>query len=573
MAAIRPGGCLASTPPSTPTPQTYIYLPLLSRGGSQVCFVAEPRTGPRPLAVRFTNTSTGLTAPYTATWQFGDGQVGAGDTITHTYQAAGAYTVTLTLETKGSRAPGQRQTTSVVSKAEGGASFAAAPRSGVSPLAVQFTDTTPGQAGTPHYWTFGDGTSSSEVSPRHTYTQAGQYTVTLTLMTESENLQHREPNFITVDPAEVPAVTFSADVTNGTVPLTVKLTDATPGFAAYLHTWDFGDGQQETVNQVPWIWHTYTAAGDYTVTLTIQAPSGAISGVRKSYIHAQPQVLPVSFNAVPRSGGVPLMVSFSNTTPNAAGYQPTWDFGDGTTSSDVDPVHTYVHAGSYTVTLTLRNAYGASSHSEPAYITVDPGMINVPVAGRYIVSDATSPAAAIAGHFDPYPPLASSAGGSVVFSTAGYTVGRAYLAADIPQVQGTVSAARLRVHGCRFATPGLPAGTMVLNAGTWSGALPDTGAQKPTFWTAFAANRTVGTAPAGEVQNGTGCIPGGELVVPLDPAYLHPGQTLRLVLRDSQDTADLTTLYPAAADPQGRGLNLELEHLGTPSAWVELTVR
>jgi PKD repeat protein len=573
VAGARPGACLANTPPSTPTPQTYIYLPMVSRGGSQVCFSAEPRTGPRPLAVRFTNTSIGLTAPYTATWQFGDGQVASGDAITHTYQAAGAYTVTLTLETKGSRVSKTETNYIIVSEPEGGASFTATPRSGASPLAVQFTDTTPGQASTPHYWTFGDGTSSAEVSPRHTYTQAGQYTVTLTLMTEGENLQRGEPNFITVYPAEVPAVTFSADVTSGTVPLTVKLTDSTPGMAAYMHIWDFGDGQQETVNQVPWIWHTYAAAGDYTVTLTIQAPAGVISSTRKAYIHVQPQVLPVSFSASPRTGGLPLMVSFRDTTPNAAGYQSTWNFGDGATSSDVDPVHTYGHAGSYTVTLTLRNAYGASSHSEPAYITVDPTMINVPVVGRYLVSDAPSPAAAIAGEFDPYPPLASSAAGSVVFSTAGYTIGRGYLAADVPPLQGTISAARLRFPGCRFGTAGLPASTVVLNVGTWSGGLPDSGAQKPAFWSAFADGQVVGTAPAGPAQNGVGCIPNGELLVTLDPSYVRSGQTLRLVLRDSQDTVDLTASYPATADPQGRGLDLGLLHLDQPSAWLELTVR
>ena len=276
------GSCLADTPSPTATPQALIYLPLVrASGGPQICFDATPRAGTRPLAVRFSNTSLGVTQPYSATWDFGDGQVGAGGVVTHTYTAAGVYSVTLALETRSGTVRRTEPGFVVVSEPEDGASFTATPRSGASPLVVQFTDTTPGQANTPHYWTFGEGTSSSEVAPRHTYTQAGQYTVTLTLMTEGENLQRREPNFITVYPAQVPDVTFNADVTSGTVPLRVKLTDTTPGMADYMHTWDFGDGQQESVNRVPWIWHTYTAAGDYTVTLTIQAPSGAISGNRR----------------------------------------------------------------------------------------------------------------------------------------------------------------------------------------------------------------------------------------------------------------------------------------------------
>ena len=178
-------------------------------------------------------------------------------------------------------------------------------------------------------------------------------------MTESENLQRREPNFITVS-REVPAVTFSADVTNGTVPLTVKLTDATPGMAAYLHTWDFGDGQQETVNQVPWIWHTYTAAGDYTVTLTIQAPSGAISGVEELHPRATagPARLVQCDSTHGRRAADGLLQGHDakcRWLPAGMGF---WRWDD---LVDLDPVHTYVHAGSYTVTLTLRNAYGATA--------------------------------------------------------------------------------------------------------------------------------------------------------------------------------------------------------------------
>ncbi len=53
----------------------------------------------------------------------------------------------------------------------------------------------------------------------------------------------------------------------------------------------------------------------------------------------------------------------------------------------------------------------------------------------------------------------------------------------------------------------------------------------------------------------------------------HNMRVFRLVLRDSQDTVDLTSSYPVTSEPQGRGLNLELLHLDAPSAWLELTVR
>jgi PKD repeat protein len=574
LLAQPPRSCQAGTLPPTATPPVLIYLPLIQGSGSvQICFDAGPLTGDRPLTVRFTDTSLGVAPPYTAAWDFGDGQTGVGEVVTHTYTAAGVYSVTLALETRAGTLRHTERGLVTVSEPDDGASFTATPRSGASPLIVEFTDTTVGQSGTPHYWTFGDGTSSAEIAPHHTYTETGQYTVTLTLMTDGANLQHRAPNFITVYPAPVPEAIFGADVTSGTVPLKVKLTDTTPGMSAYLHRWDFGDGQEESTHQVPWVWHTYTAAGQYTVTLAIQAPGETISGTRQAYIHVQPPDLPVSFTATPRTGGAPLAVSFTNTTPDPARYQAAWDFGDGATSSDSDPRHVYAHAGSYTVTLTMRDTYGSSAHAEASYITVDPRLVNVPVAGRSIVSDAATPLAALAGQFDPYPPPATLASGSVVFSTAGYTVGRAYLAAEIPELGGAVAAARLRLRGCRFATPGLPASTLIANPGTWAGALPDTGAGKTVIWPAFDAAHAVGTVPAGEAQNGTGCLPGDEITVPLDPAYVRPGQVLRLVLRDSQDTRDLTQSYPVTAEPQGRGLNVELAHLDAPGAWLELTVR
>ena len=80
--------------------------------------------------------------------------------VTHTYTAAGVYSVTVALETRSGTVRRTEPGYVVVSEPEDGASFTATPRSGAGPLVVQFSDTTPGQANTPHYWTFGEGTSS-----------------------------------------------------------------------------------------------------------------------------------------------------------------------------------------------------------------------------------------------------------------------------------------------------------------------------------------------------------------------------------------------------------------------------
>ncbi|MEI6412077.1 MAG: PKD domain-containing protein, partial [Bacteroidota bacterium] len=59
---------------------------------------------------------------------------------------------------------------------------------------------------------------------------------------------------------------------------------------------------------------------------------------------------------------------FSNTSTNADQY--TWDFGDGSFSSEVNPVHTYLSAGTYTVKLTTTNACGSTATSKTVLTTV-----------------------------------------------------------------------------------------------------------------------------------------------------------------------------------------------------------
>jgi PKD repeat protein len=78
---------------------------------------------------------------------------------------------------------------------------------------------------------------------------------------------------------------------------------------------------------------------------------------------------PVDFSGTPTSGSAPLNVSFTDNSTNS----PTswlWDFGDGSTSSERDPVHTYKTEGTYTVTLTATGASGGSTVTKTGYVTV-----------------------------------------------------------------------------------------------------------------------------------------------------------------------------------------------------------
>ncbi len=119
--------------------------------------------------------------------------------------------------------------------------------------------------------------------------------------------------------------------------------------------------------------HAVSGAGDVDgngypdLVIGQQNYSGGLSGQGRSLIYyasPQTQLLPTAaFQATPDSGEAAHTVTFTNTSRYATDF--LWDFGDGTSSSDLHPSHTYNQAGSYTATLTATNEVGShlSTHS------------------------------------------------------------------------------------------------------------------------------------------------------------------------------------------------------------------
>jgi PKD repeat protein len=142
-------------------------------------FDGAPRSGTAPLSVDFTDRSSGAATSWS--WTFGDGGSSTDQHPTHVYTSAGIYTVGLTA----SNADGSDSITLVdyvVVDAPLGvtADFDAAPTNGSVPLSVAFTDLSTGSPSS-WLWEFGDGATSGLQHPVHTYTEAGLYSVTLTV--------------------------------------------------------------------------------------------------------------------------------------------------------------------------------------------------------------------------------------------------------------------------------------------------------------------------------------------------------------------------------------------------------
>ncbi|MDW5554869.1 PKD domain-containing protein, partial [Methanosarcina sp.] len=139
-------------------------------------FTSSATSGKAPLNVKFTDTSTGT--PATWKWTFGDGTSSTQQNPTHKYSKAGTYTVILTVKNAvGSNTVTKTDYIKVTEKPA--ANFTSSVTSGKAPLTVAFNDTSTGLP-TKWKWNFGDGTSSTIQNPKHRYSKAGSYTVTLT---------------------------------------------------------------------------------------------------------------------------------------------------------------------------------------------------------------------------------------------------------------------------------------------------------------------------------------------------------------------------------------------------------
>jgi len=138
---------------------------------------------------------------------------------------------------------------------------------GAAPFSVTFSSTLLEGTASSYLWDFGDGTTSTQASPTHTYNNLGLYTVKLTVSNSStsESITLTKNKHIIVV-----AVDFEAIPVQGYAPLSVKFTDkstAPTGFSIASRSWSFGDGSSAVTSQNPV--HSYSQPGTYAVDLQL----------------------------------------------------------------------------------------------------------------------------------------------------------------------------------------------------------------------------------------------------------------------------------------------------------------
>jgi PKD repeat protein len=246
-------------------------------------FSGSPTDGTAPLLVQFTDESTQGSAAITSwAWNFGDEGTSTAENPSHTYSAVGTYPVSLTVTTSaGSDSESKpNYITARAAPVPPTAEFSGTPTTGPAPLLVQFTDqSTAGSAPiTSRLWTFGDGGTSTGMSPAHTYTNPGSYDVSLTVTTADGQDSQTKTAYIQV--CEPPAADFSGSPTLGVAPLTVLFTDESTG-GATSWSWTFGDGGTSTAQNPS---YTYSGTGTYAVSLTVGNACGSDDTTKTAYI-------------------------------------------------------------------------------------------------------------------------------------------------------------------------------------------------------------------------------------------------------------------------------------------------
>jgi uncharacterized repeat protein (TIGR01451 family) len=313
--------------------------------------------------VTFTNNSTG-TAPLSYSWNFGDGS--AADTSQspqHVYTGPGPYTATLTA----SNAYGSASTASILVHFKPTASFTPV-QSKLTQAnhTVTFTNASVGDPDLSYAWAFGDGATSTDASPSHAYSNGGPYTVTLTVTNPYGN--HSTTGSVVF----LPEASFTTDH-GGTSPLihsgdTVKFTNTSTGTATLVYAWTFGDGGTSSEASPS---HTFTGNGPYTVTLKVTNSYDTVGTTASVTVN----VAPTASFTTDHGGTTPQIhsgdtVKFTNTSTGTATMVYAWTFGDGGTSSEASPSHTFTGNGPFTVSLKVTNAFDSSGSTASLTVNV-----------------------------------------------------------------------------------------------------------------------------------------------------------------------------------------------------------
>ena len=315
-------------------------------------FTADTTEGCMPLSVQFTDLSSSNSSSWAWTFEGGTPATSTEQNPSVVFEQGGVYDVEL-----------------IVSNAQGQDTFLLVdyievfplPEPGftvsMSGLDVDFTNTS--QFADTYYWTFGDGTDSDQSDPSHTYATEGSFEVVLYAINACDTVSISQQ----LEISNGPQAGIDSDVQSGCPPLEVQFFNASTADADNW-SWTFEGGvPASSTEENPLV--TYNEEGLYDVQLIVSNVDGADTLLLEDYIEVLGDAI-ANFSFT----NTGLDLTLQNLSSNATSY--SWDFGDGNSSTDTNPVHTYAEDGIYDISLIAESPCGNDTLSQLVEIITPP---------------------------------------------------------------------------------------------------------------------------------------------------------------------------------------------------------
>lgn len=320
-------------------------------------FNFDKASGCVPAIINLKDTSQSRFSPLSNyTWNFHDGSTASGSEVSHTFNALGSFPVKLTVENQYGC---KDSITKPVTISEVKADFDIDVNNVCGGKPIKFINQSSANA-TTFLWDFGDGTTSTDTFPIHTYSQERNYTIKLTV-TDGNGCSNTmvKPGFVKIKNIHV---NFTASPTFKTCPdLITDFQLQNPNNLQLSSVqWDFGNGNTSNDNNYN-PQGVYTRSDSFDVKLIVTDNNNCVDTVFK------PKYIIVSgpsgsFNFMPDTGCAPFNVTFDAQFKNTT--TTIWDFGNGDTREDRtlanQSTYTYRREGEFTPTLVLKDDYGCT---------------------------------------------------------------------------------------------------------------------------------------------------------------------------------------------------------------------
>jgi len=301
-----------------------------------------------PMQIKFIDNSTGNITSWH--WDFGDGTISDWQNPLHLFPEEGTYNVCLTITDFFSGCTDTYCEPVYVGNQAQFYAFFDHYENPVNPLNCQFIDLSMGEIDT-WQWDFGDGTMSFQSNPEHTYSEPGEYYVCLTVESLQGDFWDYYCEFIYIETIPDCQAHFEY-IQHPVDPLIFHFQNTSIG-AYDFWLWDFGDG---TLSNDVAPTHTYDEKGIYLVCLEIHRNFGSYQCHDWYCVEVNATGIGAcnagfSFELLPPD---PLSIQLTNKSLGDVDFW-FWDFGDGATSYDQNPIHTYANEGTYNTCLLIVN--------------------------------------------------------------------------------------------------------------------------------------------------------------------------------------------------------------------------